>query len=103
MKKKKKYWEMNAEELSRATKHFDRPMVATESRPLTSKEQQIWQRVRRKPGRPRQGSGVQVISVSVEKELLAQSDALAKKMHLSRAGLIARGLKAVLAVEGVRS
>jgi hypothetical protein len=103
MKKKKKYQEMTTDELQEATKQFDQPMVAMKARPLTPKEQQLWERARRKPGRPRQGSGVQVISVSVEKELLAQSDALARKMHLTRASLIARGLKAVLAVEGVRS
>jgi hypothetical protein len=40
-----------------------------------------------------------VISVSVEEALLVRSDALAKKMGISRAGLIARGLRAVLAVE----
>lgn len=41
-----------------------------------------------------------MISVTVERGLLAQSDALAKNMGVTRAGLIARGLKAVLAAEG---
>jgi hypothetical protein len=43
-----------------------------------------------------------VISVSVERELLSRSDNLAKNLGLSRAGLIERGLKAVLAAEEKR-
>jgi hypothetical protein len=43
-----------------------------------------------------------VISVSVERGLLSRSDSLAKNLSLSRASLIERGLKAVLAVEGKR-
>ena len=57
-------------------------------------------KARRKPGRPRQGQGAKVISVTVERNLLARSDALAKNMGVTRAGMIARGLKAVLAAEG---
>jgi hypothetical protein len=38
-----------------------------------------------------------VISVSVERGLLGRSDRLAKSLGVSRAALIERGLKAVLA------
>jgi Ribbon-helix-helix protein, copG family len=38
--------------------------------------------------------------VSLEQELLAKSDVLARKLGISRAWLIERGLKAVLAAEG---
>lgn len=41
-----------------------------------------------------------MISVSVERGLLSRSDALAKDLGLTRAGLIERGLQAVLATEG---
>jgi len=41
-----------------------------------------------------------MVSVPIEKKLLTCSDALARKMGISRARLIARGLKAVLAAEG---
>ena len=47
-----------------------------------------------------QGRGAKVISVSLEQELLAKSDALAKSPSISRALLIERGFKAVLAAEG---
>jgi hypothetical protein len=41
-----------------------------------------------------------VISVSVEQNLLGKSDALAHNLGISRALLIERGLKAVLAAQG---
>jgi hypothetical protein len=75
-------------------------MVIAQSRPLTAEERAWWKKVRRRPGRPRRGTGAKVISVSVEQELLARSDVLAKSLGISRALLIQRGLKAVLAAEG---
>ncbi len=71
-------------------------MVVARSRALTPAERRAWTRARRKPGRPRKGAGVKVISVSVERGLLAESDALASRLGISRAALIERGLKAVL-------
>lgn len=58
---------------------------------------------RRKPGRPRQGKGVRVISVSVERQLLTEADALAARLGITRAALISRGLKAVLESRQARS
>ena len=54
------------------------------------------------PARPSpQGEGrAKVISVSVEQGLLARSDLLARTLGISRALLIERGIKAVLAAEG---
>lgn len=95
-----KYARMTAKELSSETAVFDEEMVVTKSRPLTAEERAWWERVRRRPGRPRRGRGAKVISVSLEQELLARSDALARNLGISRALLIERGLKAVLAAEG---
>jgi hypothetical protein len=91
---------MKTEELQTATAEFEREMVADEFGPLSPLARSRWKKARLKPGRPRQGQGAKVISVTVEKSLLARSDALAKNMGVTRAGLIARGLKAVLAAEG---
>ena len=91
---------MKTDELQAATAEFDREMVAEEFGPLSTSAKSRWKTARRKRGRPRQGQGAKVISVTVEKNLLARSDALAKNMGVTRAGMIARGLKAVLAVEG---
>lgn len=73
------------------------------SRPLTVAERAEWKRVQaalkakhKTRGRPVTGRGVKVISLSVEKELLARADAHAKRHGISRAQLVARGLQAVL-------
>jgi len=92
-----RYERMNAEELREATREFEAEMVVESSRSLTAAERRAWETVRRKPGRPRKGAGVKVISVSVEKGLLARSDHLARDLGISRASLIERGLRAVLA------
>jgi metal-responsive CopG/Arc/MetJ family transcriptional regulator len=43
---------------------------------------------------------VKVVSVSVERKLLARSDALARNLGISRASLIELGLRAVLEAGG---
>jgi hypothetical protein len=82
------------------TADFDKEMVIDSFGPPPAEAKTRWGKARRKPGRPRMGKGAQVISVTVERALLAQSDKLARRMGVSRAGLIARGLRAVLAAEG---
>ncbi len=89
-------------ELDKLVEDLDEEFVADKFRPLTPAERRLWERAkRRKPGRPVEGRGAQVISVSIERGLLEQSDRLAKKKRISRAKLIARGLRAVLAAEGL--
>ena len=95
-----KYEKMTARELNAEAAEFDAEMIITKSKPLTAEERAWWERVRRQPGRPRRGRGAKVISVSVEQELLARTDVLAKTLGISRALLIQRGLKAVLAAQG---
>jgi hypothetical protein len=95
-----KYARMTGDGLRSETAEFDQDMVVTKSKPLTAEERAWWEQVRRRPGRPRRGRGAKVISVSLEQELLAKSDALARNLGISRALLIERGLKAVLAAEG---
>ena len=60
------------------------------------------EQAKRKRGRPRVGRGVRVISVSVERDLLARADALARRLNISRAALIARALRVMLAAYGER-
>ncbi len=92
-----RYRRMKTDELAAATAEFDREMVVSKSRPLTAAERRTWETSRRKPGRPRRGAGAKVISVSVERGLLTRSDALARRLGISRAALIERGLKHLLA------
>ena len=83
------------------TSDLDREFVVDSFGPPSPRARAKWERAKRKPGRPRMGQGAQVISVSIEKGLLKQSDGLARKMGISRARLVARGLRAVLAAEGI--
>jgi hypothetical protein len=96
----KPYWEMNTQELAEATAEFDEEFVMDKFGPLTPEMQARWEAAKRKPGRPKKERDIQMISISVHRELLARADALAKKMGITRAGLVARGLKAVLAAQG---
>ena len=91
---------MTLRQLRIATEEFDRELVADEFRSPTAQERAVIEKARRRPGRPRRGAGVKVISVSVERRLLAQSDALAENLGITRASLVERGLRAVLAAEG---
>jgi hypothetical protein len=88
------------EALAAAATEFDREFVADTFGPPSQEAQQRLDAVRRKPGRPKRGRGVQVISVSVERTLLEHIDALAEKLGISRAGAVERGLKALLAAQG---
>lgn len=98
--KRKKFQTMRTARLAEATSAYGREMVIDEFKPLTDAAAKRWGEARRKPGRPRRGRGAKVISVSVERELLSRSDTLAKDLGLSRAAVVERGLKAVLAAEG---
>lgn len=88
--------EMTTEELERLTADLDEEFVIDKSRPLTPEEREVWQQIKRK-GRPKKGNGAKVISVSIERGLLTRSDHLAKKLGITRAALIARGLEMVAA------
>ncbi|MGH9365943.1 MAG: hypothetical protein ACRD1B_11885 [Thermoanaerobaculia bacterium] len=87
-------------ELAEATAPYDVEMAVERFSPLSAEAKARWNRARRKPGRPRRGKGARVISVSVEMGLLERSDALARRLGVSRASLIERGLKAVLVSKG---
>jgi len=95
--KRKPYWEMNAAELAEATRQYDQPMPGLPGKPLTAADRARHARANRKGGRPRIGGGVRVISLTVERELLARADSLARERGLSRAALFARGLQDLLA------
>ena len=97
--KSKPYWEMNPEELAKATKHFDEPFVLDQSRPLNPAEKELWNRVSRKRGRPKVGQGFKRVSVSLEQGLLNRVTALAKKSRISRSMLVAKALEQALAQE----
>lgn len=86
----------------RVWESLNRDIPFEETRPLTPAERARWKRVKRKAGRPKVGRGTRVVSVSVERGLLDQADAYAKRHGLKRAQVFAMGLGAVLQGEGGR-
>jgi len=97
--RKKQYWNMTGEELAEATREFDEEGIADTFHPMTSSEEAGWRAAlqNRRADRTANAKGVKVISVSIEARLLERADALAKKRRISRAKLIAEGLRSVLA------
>lgn len=97
----KPYWEMTTDELREATKEFGEEFVADKARPLTPEMEARWNRAKAKSRRAENGSNQEeTISVRLNRALLKRCTALAKKKRLTRDDLIARGLQAILAVEG---
>jgi hypothetical protein len=96
----KPYWKMTTDELREITKEFDAEFVADKSQELTPSMQARWERAKAKADHAENGAGRQTIAVQLDQRLLDQCLALAKKKRISRDALIARGLKALLAVEG---
>ena len=94
---KKKYWEMNTDELAAETARFDKSFVIDESRPLTPAERAKWNKVRRKRGRPKTGEGFKRITISLERGLARKVDALVKKRKTSRSRLLAQALERLTA------
>jgi hypothetical protein len=94
---------MTADELREATAEFDREFVGETFGPPTRRQQLQDKRARRKRGRPRVGLGTATVSLTIERGLLVKADRLAKRLRISRAALVARGLRAVLGNEAATS
>jgi len=97
MKKKLTKWsEMDTATLRKATKRYDAEFAAdADAKPLTAAQRELHRKARR-VGRPKLGKGSQVVSLSVEKELLARADAYAKRRGLGRSETFILGLKGLL-------
>jgi hypothetical protein len=92
----KRYSQRTGKELEEATKDLDEEFAFLKSRPLNKRERQRHAKGRKR-GRPRIGEGAEKIRVSIERGLLARSDAYVRKHGMSRSELIAKGLKAIMA------
>ncbi len=95
-KRLKPSWEMTTAELEALTKDLDDEFVAEKFKPLTARERTEWETIKRGRGRPLVGKGAKVVSVSIERDLLARADKAAKRVGVSRARLVAAGLSRVL-------
>lgn len=92
------YSQMSEDELEAIAARFDRSMVIEESKPLSAAMRETHRRARR--GRPKVGAGAEKIRISVERGLLKEADALARKRKITRSELVARGLRAAILLAG---
>jgi hypothetical protein len=86
-------------EKERLIRNFDAETAeqsVARSRPLDAKERKQWRRFKAKMGRPKVGKGAKTISLTVERELLKRADTYAKRHGMSRARLVAEGLRAMI-------
>ncbi len=83
-------------EKEKVSLEFDREFIGDTFGPLSPAHRRQWQRIKKSLGRPVKGKGHKVISVSIERGLLAKADALAKRRKITRASLIAQALETVL-------
>ena len=92
----KPWHKMTTAELREATREFDEPMIVPRvSRPLNAADRAL-HRQARKRGRPRIGQGAAKLYISMERGLLKQADAYARKHGLSRSELIATGVRTLI-------
>jgi hypothetical protein len=94
--RRKQSTEMTPAELTAAAAIFDEEFAYEKSRPLNAGQKKLWTKAKTKMGRPKIGKGAKVVSVSLEKGLLSQVDKLAKRLGVSRASLVSRGLAALV-------
>ena len=87
---------MSRTELDRLGAEAER-VTYRDTRPLTPDAHRALARAAKKGGRPRIGAGAQRINVTVEKTLLRKADAYARKHGLTRAAIVAEGLKKIVA------
>jgi hypothetical protein len=97
MKRKlKPYQQMTTAELAEATRQYDKPGTIDRTRPMTRAERAKERKARHAGGRPRIGRGAERINITIERNLLAQTDAMARQKKIGRSEMIALGLKLLI-------
>jgi hypothetical protein len=92
---RKPYDRMTTAKLRAATAEYDREQPGVVGKPLTPAQRKAF-RATAKRGRPRVGRGADKVLLSIERGLLNQADALAKRRKLNRSQLFAAALRAEL-------
>ncbi|MFI5380537.1 MAG: hypothetical protein ACHRHE_14670 [Tepidisphaerales bacterium] len=95
----KQFERMTTAEKNAFANQFDRVIPASEYEKPTPDEKaklrRAMQKLRR--GRPKIGKGAKRVLVTIERGLLEETDSFAKRRGISRAALISKGLRCVLA------
>jgi hypothetical protein len=94
---REKYVAMKTREFAQINPEMDQEDGGELSRPLSASERARQRRSKLKPPRPKITKGVKLISLSLEQGLLTRVDKAAKKLRLSRAQLVSKGLEFLLA------
>jgi hypothetical protein len=81
-------------------RELDDPNIALKAKPMSARMKKLWEKAKRKGGRPRVGLGATRVLISIERGLLEDADAFARQRRLTRSELFSRGVKAVLAKAG---
>lgn len=106
--KVKRYRAMSREELAEATRAFEDPAYVPPGKmspKLVAAEKRVRAAIRKERrgrGRPVVGKGAERVTTSIERGLLKEADAYAEAQGISRAEMIARGLRLVLGKRGRR-
>jgi len=98
-KKSKHFVEMTLVELRAATKSLENTKLS-DLRPLTTEMRAQRESAKRGRGRPRKLVNAARVLTTIDPDLLAKTDAVAKKRNSTRAALIAEGLRMVIAKAG---
>jgi hypothetical protein len=85
-------------EKTRVAENLGKLDLSRHSRPLNAAERELWNRVKKRLGRPRRGEGAKPVNVTIERGLLARADEYAHRNGLTRSQVIARGIE--LAISG---
>jgi hypothetical protein len=94
-----RYGKMTAEEWDKEVEKFDQEFIGDLGEPLDDAMKERLRRAQRRGrrlGRPRVGKGAKRVLVTIERGLLSESDAYAKVHGLTRAAVIAKGLRTLL-------
>lgn len=106
VKRHKPYAQMNTAELAAATAEYDQEWTGPglPGKPLTAAQRALHRRAaargartaRAKMGRPKVGAGAKIVPVTIERGLLKEADAFAKRHQLKRSQMVAQGLRLVM-------
>jgi len=87
---------MTAAELREATREYDKEWTGRglPGKPMTAADRAVHKRAR---GRPVVGKGAKIVPISIERTLLSEADAFARRRKLKRSEMVAQGLRLVMA------
>jgi hypothetical protein len=74
---------------------LDREIDPSEMRPMKPADRRAFEKGRR-AGRPKIGQGAEIVSVTIERDLLKRSDAFARQKGIKRSELVSASLSLVI-------